>query len=153
MTVRARPLALAAANIAVALLAAWPWLPRPAPAQPPATAPAEDTAPKLARPAPFSDFAETSDRPLFSATRRPVPGAGMLGVDGRYRLIGLVIAGAARHALIAPAAGGRALELGEGEAVEGWTVTRIERDRVVLSSPAGEATLGLTAAAPGAEKR
>jgi type II secretory pathway component PulC len=77
----------------------------------------------------------------------------MLGIDGRYRLLGLVIAGSARHALIAPIAGGRTLELGEGEAVDGWTVTRIERDRVVLSSPAGEATLGLTGSPTDPAKR
>lgn len=152
MTASARPLALAAANIVVAALALWPWLPSRAPAQASAAAAAADATAKLASLAPFADFAETSARPLFAATRRPAPGAALLGVDGRYRLIGLVIAGAARHALIAPVAGGRALELGEGEAVEGWTVTRIERDRVVLSSPAGEATLGL-ARAPGDEKR
>lgn len=145
MTARARPLAFAAANIVVALLAAWPWLPSRAPAEPaPAAAPAEDAAAKPARLPPFADFAETSERPLFSATRRPAPAAAMLGIDGRYRLLGLVIAGTARHALLAPVAGGRTVELGEGEAVEGWTVTRIERDRVILSSPAGKATLALT---------
>jgi hypothetical protein len=153
VTLRARPIALAAANLIVALLAVWPFLPGRAPAEQAPAAPAQDTGPKLATLAPFADFAETSERPLFSATRRPAPGATMLGIDGRYRLLGLVIAGSARHALIAPVAGGRTLELGEGEAVDGWTVTRIERDHVVLSSPAGQATLGLAGAAPEAARR
>ena len=154
MIPRARPLIFAAANLVAAAIAVWPWLPIRAPAEPARTVtPAEDSAPRLASLAPFATFAETSERPLFSATRRPSPAAAMIGIGSRYRLQGLVIAGAARHALIAPIAGGRALELGEGETVEGWTVTRIERDRVVLSSPAGEATLGLTGAAPDAAKR
>lgn len=153
MTARPRPLAFASANLVAALLAAWPFVPSRAPAEPAPAAPIEDATPRLARLPPFADFAATSARPLFSATRRPDPAAAMLGIDGRYRLMGLVIAGAARHALIAPVAGGRALELGEGEAVEGWTLARIERDRVVLRSPAGEATLALTGPTQDAAKR
>jgi hypothetical protein len=154
VTARARPLIFAAANLLAAAVAVWPWLPVGAPAEPARTVtPATDAAPRLPGLAPFATFAETSERPLFSATRRPAPATPMIGIDGRYRLQGLVIAGPTRHALIAPVAGGRALELGEGETVEGWIVTRIERDRVVLSSPAGEATLGLTGAAPDTTKR
>ena len=144
MAVRTRPLALLAANVALAALALWPFLPGRAPAEPaPITAATGDAAQKLASLPPFAAFAETSARPLFSPTRRPAPGAAALGIDGRYRLLGLVIAGSARHALVAPVAGGPARELGEGDAVDGWTVTRIERDRVTLASPMGEATLAL----------
>lgn len=145
---QARAFAFAAANIVVASLAAWPWLPARAPAEPaPAASPAADALPKLASLRPFADFAETSTRPLFSPTRRPAPGAAMLGIDRRYRLIGLVIAGTTRHAVIAPIAGGPALELGEGQDVDGWTVTRVENDRVTLASPMGQATLALVGGA------
>jgi hypothetical protein len=150
--VRLRPLILLAANVALAALALWPFLPQRAPAEPaPAAASTGDAGQKLASLPPFADFAETSARPLFAPTRRPTPGAAALGIDGRYRLLGLVIAGSARHALVAPVAGGPALELGEGEAIDGWTVTRIERDRVTLASPMGEATLALSGG--GAAKR
>jgi hypothetical protein len=140
----ARPLALVAVNVVLAALAAWPWLPNPAPAQSARAVAPPETGPKLASLPPFADFAETSARPLFSPTRRPAPGAALVGIDGRYRLLGLVIAGTARHALLAPVAGGAALELAEGDAVDGWTVTKIERDRVSLKSAMGEATLALT---------
>ena len=144
MRLGARSLALVAANVALAALAVWPWLPGEAPAEPARAIAPPDTALKLASLPPLTDFAETSARPLFSPIRRPAPGAALIGIDGRYRLLGLVIAGQARHALLAPVAGGAALELAEGEAIEGWTVTRIERDRVTLKSAMGEATLSLT---------
>jgi hypothetical protein len=58
-------------------------------------------------------------------------------------LQGLITAGQEKRALIADAASSRRLEVGEGDSVEGWIVKRIEQDRLVLSSPAGEAILTL----------
>ena len=54
-----------------------------------------------------------------------------------YRLLGLVTAGPTRRAWLAE--GTRNFEIGEGDMLEGWTVQRIEQNRLVLSSPAGEA--------------
>jgi type II secretory pathway component PulC len=105
----------------------------------------------LAALAPFVDYAATIERPLFSPSRRPEAAAAApnaSGIASRYRLQGLVIAGTTRHALVTEIAGGHTQELGEGDALEGWTVTRIEQDRVTLTSPAGEATLALPRADP-----
>ena len=143
-----RTLALAAANVVAAALVLWPWLPERAhPPRFPETHGVAD-APALARLPPPATFAATAQRPLFSPSRRPPAMAAQPGTSalaGRYRLQGLVIAGKARRALVADVAGGRKLELGEGDAIEGWVVKRIERDAVVLVSPAGEATLTLGA--------
>lgn len=144
---RARPLsfALAAANCAAAALALWPWIAPVGAASAPAARPPtqDDGPPPLATLPPGASYAAIAERPLFSPTRRPdASSAGTLsGISARYRLLGVILAREQGRALVAPIAGGRTLELGEGEAIEGWTVKRIERDRVVLFSPAGEATL------------
>ena len=53
--------------------------------------------------------------------------------------------GDSRRALLAE--GKRRFVIAERGTLEGWTVARIEHDRVVLSSPAGEAVLILQPAA------
>jgi hypothetical protein len=145
-----RTIALGAANLVVAALAIWPWLPHgtPSAARPAASAVAD--APTLPTLPPFSAFAAISERPLFSPSRR-APAAearGTSALEGRYRLLGLVITGNTRRALIGEVAGGRRFDVGEGEAIDGWSVKRIARDAVVFDSPAGEATLTLQNAAP-----
>jgi hypothetical protein len=153
MTIAApgRSVLLVVTNLVVATLAVWPWLPGHAPSSEPTAASDGRDAPRLVSLPPFASFDATLDRPLFSPSRRPQaasasgPGA---SIDSRYRLQGLVIAGKTRHALVTPAAGGPALELAEGATLEGWTVKRIEQDRVVLVSPSGEAVLKLQRAGP-----
>jgi hypothetical protein len=95
-----------------------------------------------ALPAPAA-FAAIGERPLFSASRRPATAVSntVSSTAARYRLLGLITVGGARHGLVAD--GARRVEVGEGTALGGWTVTRIEPDRVVLSSPQGEAMLTL----------
>jgi hypothetical protein len=142
---RARPLSvsLVAANLVLAGIALWPWLPARGTVEPPA-APAEAaTAPQRISLPPAAELTATTERPLFSPTRRPGKDAPAASIESRYRLQGLVIAGATRHALMVPTAGGRAIELGEGQMLEGWTVKRIERDSVLLAGPTGETRLGL----------
>jgi general secretion pathway protein N len=148
-----RTLVLAAGNLAAVALVAWPWVTEGTSARRFADAPrpAVET-PALAVLPPAAAFAATAERPLFSPSRRPPSApatAGKGALDGRYRLLGLVIAGPARRALVIEIAGGRRLELSEGDAIEGWTVKRIDRDRVLFTSPAAEATLTLgSASAP-----
>jgi hypothetical protein len=145
-----RTLALAAANLVVAAIAVWPWLPDRAQSARISAAPSVAARPMLASLPPLAAFTATSERPLFSPSRRPPAAAaprGTSALDGRYRLLGLVIAGTARRALVAEIAGGRKFEIGEGEAIEGWVVKRIDRDAVLLASPSGEATLTLRNAA------
>ena len=141
---------LAAGAATLAILAVWPWLQSASVATSSATLDAAaSTAPELAVLPPVSRFSAIAERPLFSPARRPAPGekaapAGP-GIEQRYHLLGLVSAGATKRALLAE--GKRRFAIGEGAALEGWTVTRIEHDRVVLSSPAGEAVLTLQPAA------
>jgi hypothetical protein len=144
---RPMTLALVAANLAAAAFAVRPLLPQSTPMAALATAAQGDAEPAPFRLAPFAAYAGTVNRPLFAPSRRPpqAAAASVLGNDaGRYRLVGLVIAGAARHALIADKTTGRSVALGEGQAVAGWVVKRIEADAVILASPAGEVTLRLT---------
>lgn len=144
--IRHRSFALAGANLLAAALAIWPWVPESARPTPVPNAWKVADAPALASLPPFAEFAATIERPLFSPSRRPAAAAvphGAGAIESRYRLQGLVIAGNARRALIAEVAGGRSFEIGEGEAIEGWVVKRIERNAVVFAAPSGEATLTL----------
>jgi general secretion pathway protein N len=141
-------LCLVAASVILAGIAVWPWLPESAaaPPVPEVLRPAADGVAAASLP-PLADFAVTAARPLFAPTRRP-PAATQdslfaAGIEGRYRLQGLFIAGKARRALLVEEAGGRTLQVGEGDTVEGWTVRKIEQDRLILASPAGETTLAL----------
>jgi len=140
---RANHLLIAAATL-FAALSIGPWLPsaaNPAPAEPEIAAP-----PSLSEIPPLSHFAAISERPLFQPSRqppaaeRPAPAA-PLGIEARYRVVGLIIAGPSRRALLMSA--DRKLEVGEGDNLDGWRVERIEADRLVLSSAAGQAVLVL----------
>lgn len=145
--IAARP-TLVVANLVVAALAVWPWLPERAHSQRVSAVPgtASDVAAVATLPS-LASLTATVERPLFAPSRRAPPtGAAPLinaGIESRYRLRGLAIAGAARRALVAEIASGRTIQVGVGDSLDGWTVTRIEQDRVILSSSMGEATLGL----------
>ena len=129
--------------VALVVLALWPWLQSPAPAESRAASDTAAPVPGLPALPPLIRFSGIAERPLFSPSRRAAPGekaspAGP-GIEQRYHLLGLVSTGDARRALLAE--GKRRLVISEGGALEGWTVKRIEHDRVLLSSPAGEAVL------------
>lgn len=141
--------ALATAAIAFTALAVWPWLFPPVPAiRQLAPAAAGAPVPTLASLPPLGSFAAIVDRPLFSPSRRPPPGAAAASgssIESRYRLIGIVAAGSRRKAFVAE--GVRHLEIGEGDTLDGWKVIEVGQDRVRLTSPAGEAALRLAPAA------
>jgi len=128
----------------LALLALWPWIAPEAGSAPRLEKPAP-AAPELAALPPPGVFSAIVDRPLFSPSRRPLPGgkssAPGSGIESRYQLLGLVVAEDMRRAWLAD--GARHFELGEGDKLDGWTVAHIEQDRLVLTSPAGEAVLAL----------
>jgi hypothetical protein len=139
---------LAAAAILLGGAALYPWLaPIPVGSVAGGAAEATRTTVKVAALPPLDSFAAVFARPLFSPSRRPAASTTVASgaLAGRYVLLGLVSVGDKRHALIAD--GDRRIELAEGAAIDGWTVTRIEQDRVLLSSPAGRTTLTLRAAA------
>jgi hypothetical protein len=136
--------ALGALAAVLGALTVLPWLPLNAADH----VPAISRDPPLFRTAlelpPLSSFAALVERPLFTPSRRANAAdrqAAGAGFAGRYRLLGLVAAGEQRSALLAD--GPRVIELREGDAIAGWTIKRIEQDRLVLSSAAGEAVLTL----------
>jgi hypothetical protein len=94
---------------------------------------------------PLEQYRETAARPLFSATRRPpaavetAPAPAPKPVS--LRLDGLVVTRDRKEAMITESGQGKRLRLREGDSVAGWTVRRIERDKVLLDSLAGEMTL------------
>jgi hypothetical protein len=136
--------ALAAVFVALAI---WPWLVPPMPTSRPSVGPS------MVAPGPsptnlpgLAAYAAIVERPLFVPSRRPPPDV-TSSIEGRYRLLGIVGAGAKRRAFVAD--GTRRIEVGEGDAIDGWTVKEIEQDRVLLTSPAGDAAaLKLARAAP-----
>ena len=137
---------LGAAAAVLILLLVWPWL-QPTSAVRAAATPSEQpaAAPDLPAMPPLTRFSAIGERPLFSPSRRPVPGEKAVpagpGIEQRYRLLGLLNTGNARRALLAE--GKRRFAVSEGAMLEGWRVTRIEHDRIVLSAPTGEAVLQL----------
>ncbi len=134
---------LAAVALCLTLIALWPWV-APLPTTTAATRPTPPSPdPPVGALPRAGSFTAIAERPLFSPSRRPAATAPAASDGGlaRYRLIGLVTAGGARHALITD--GSRRVEIGEGSLLDTWTVLRIEADRIVLTSPQGEATLRL----------
>ena len=95
-------------------------------------------APPLA-PQPIEANAATVERPLFTATRRAAP-AGMAPAErtaglilGRYRLTGVIVTPRKRSILLA-SANNRTQTVVQGEAIDGWTLRSVERDRIVLEN-------------------
>ncbi|HEY0524884.1 MAG TPA: hypothetical protein VGD08_15940 [Stellaceae bacterium] len=136
---------LAAATAALAVLAAWPFLseagpvtPGGAPAAPGAAAGAALES-RLALP-PLDSFADIAARPLFSPTRRPgiaAPVAVAVRTPS-LRLDGILAIGSRKTAILRDTAANRTVRAAEGDKLDGgWTVDRIERDRVRLVSPQG----------------
>lgn len=135
--------------VVCAAIAIWPWLFPPVPAtRPLATVPASAPAPALAPLPPLASFSAIVERPLFSPSRRPPPGATTASgplVASRYRLLGVVATGPKKRAFLAD--GARHVDIAEGDRLDGWTVKQIGADSVLLSSPEGEAVLQLKPAA------
>ncbi len=75
-------------------------------------------------------------RPLFSPTRRPPPGAEAAGLSGLPRLAGVLVAPGDRHAIFA---GG--LVVAEGGAVGRYTVQAIDAGQVTVRGPEGTRVL------------
>jgi hypothetical protein len=141
--------ALGATAVVLAALAVWPWVVPPVPAtRPLAAPPAGGAAPTLLPLPPLATYAAIVERPLFAPSRRPPSGVGATqgaAIESRYRLLGIVAAGPRKKAFVAD--GARRVEIGEGDALDGWTVKEIGPDRVKLASPSGETALTLKPAA------
>lgn len=108
-----------------------------APARPPAASdsvlPALDT------------LTEVVARPLFLPLRRPVPSAGAQAAQpaAQFMLAGIVIIDGHPVAFIQSGTSPPPVMVSLGGTIGGWTVTAIERDRVVLRSGDSTAELSL----------
>lgn len=105
----------------------------------PAATRSEASAPPPLAPQPIEAYAATVERPLFTATRRAAP-ASLAPAErttglilGRYRLTGVIVTPRKRSILLA-SAGNRTQTVVLGEAIDGWTLRSVERDRIVLEN-------------------
>lgn len=117
-----------------------------APAAAPAAAAPLPPEPAAAALPPLGAYADVVQRPLFAPTRRPPPpeaAQDLLGAAEGFALLGTVIADDRRSALIRYGRPPRLARLGEGQAVEGWTVRTILPDRVLLEHGATRRELTL----------
>jgi hypothetical protein len=105
----------------------------------PAAVRSETSAPPPLALQPIESYAAMVERPLFTATRRAAP-AGVAPAErnaglilGRYRLTGVIVTPHKRSILLA-SAGNRTQTVVQGEAIDGWTLKTVERDRIVLEN-------------------
>jgi general secretion pathway protein N len=107
--------------------------------------------------APFAALTQTTARPLFAATRRPLPpepvaeSSPAVAVDlppapamppverTDFVLVGIVQQADGTFALLKPRAGGPVVTAREGDDAGGWHVEAITPTAVRLTSPAGDA--------------
>lgn len=97
---------------------------------------------------PIEEFAESVERPIFLATRRPRAGpapeeAPPAPTTLRFVLEGVVITSAKRWALLRPEGGGDIIRLAEGGQVGGWQVIAIHPDKISLRRDEVETVLEL----------
>lgn len=90
-------------------------------------------------PGPLEQYDEIIRRPVFVATRRPAaapdlsPGhTGEIRLLDMYPVVGVVIAGEQRLVLIRKAAGDTVSRIAQGAELDGWTLTEVSRERLVL---------------------
>lgn len=83
---------------------------------------------------PVEQFTAMVSRPLFAASRRPVagkPAAATLRLP-EARLVGVLLSGTLRQALLKIDAAKPPRRLTEGQELDGWTIAVIEPRRVLL---------------------
>jgi hypothetical protein len=98
-----------------------------------------------------ASFAVIIERPLFSSSRRPQGEQTMPETTPRldFRLSGIVTSANVPVALVKlGAGGGDPMGVKEGETISGWTVARIESDRILVRHDVMERELLLDFAAP-----
>jgi type II secretory pathway component PulC len=120
--------------------------------QPPAQAagnpPAASAAPKFSLPA-LQRFAVVTEHPLFSPDRKPPQHANdAAGAWSSFVLAGIIVTPESREVLVLHGKPQAVAHLQEGQALEGWTVTSIDPDRVVFRDGINEHELRLTPKAP-----
>lgn len=106
------------------------------PSKPSAPAPAK-LLPGLAAIAPEQAYPETVARPLFTPTRRPAPPQAVAAAAafnrGQFQLLGVIIAGNSKTAMLREKASGKIHRVEQGREVNGIKVASIERETVTLA--------------------
>lgn len=97
-----------------------------------------------------ANFTAIVERPLFSPTRRPpAEGAAAVSIPTLdFSLFGTVISTDEPSAIVKSGSGGDPVRITEGETMSGWTVARIEADRILVQYGATERELLLDFSAP-----
>lgn len=100
--------------------------------------------------APAHDFSAIVERPLFNKSRRPEtdeqPLAEAAIVTARPDLLlrGTVVVNGGRHVALMQVPGSNSIvRVVEGQAIEGWTVRRVESQRIVLEQRGGTVEFSL----------
>jgi len=110
----------------------------PTEASKPATPPDAKLLPAATRLAAEQAYPETVTRPLFIPTRRPAPpvptaAAAPQFVRGQFQLLGVIMAGNTKIAMLREKSTGKIHRVAQGGDVNGVKVATIERDTVTLS--------------------
>jgi len=134
----------------------------------PSPAAADASGPKLAAPSfsmsPIAAFSEIAARPVFISARRPIPPpappAAAAAVPPppppppapppqlNMTLVGVMIGGEGRYALVRLGSAPTVTTVRQGEEISGWRVFLILPDRVVLRAGATEAEVAFPVLAP-----
>jgi hypothetical protein len=95
-------------------------------------------------------FSAIVERPLFLPARRPPSEKAVAAATPTpdFSLFGVVISTGEPLALVKPDAGGEPFRVRQGEEISGWTVDRIESDRIVIRQGGTESELLLDFTAP-----
>ena len=105
-------------------------------------------------PPPLDTFSALNARPVFNPARTPLPSADDAPDDessgslADLTLVGIISDGGAKLAIIRRANHPLATSVAAGADIEGWRVSRIEGDRVVLRGKGGERELRIQRANP-----
>lgn len=123
----------------------WPML-EPGASAPAATAnrPRSEVAAKFSL-APLQSFSAVTERPLFAQSRRAAQGSdNTLGPWSNLVLTGVIISATSREALILHGKQPQTVvHVAEGQEVDGWVITSIRPDRVVITGDGADHELRL----------
>ncbi len=107
-------------------------------------------------PPPMALFDVINERPVFSPLRKPIAagGSGVAGVGGPaldpidISLVGIILDPQHQLALLKTTAAPAAVSLGVGGMIEGWTISQIRSDRVVIHSGSSDREILLNIKTP-----
>lgn len=117
-----------------------------------ATPPEASLLPPLAPVIPEQAYAQITERPLFTPTRRPAPPEAVIGKPafnrGQFVLQGVIVVGEGRTALLREVTSGRIHRVERGKDVNGIKVEKIEATEVTLTLGGEKETVALLVQRP-----